>query len=255
MAVIRHRLDLVVRCLDAATGSPIGDSDTLFRKDGESFRMAAKGGGIFYLTGIERVSFRLRIDIQGYEAKEVYVDYDELDERIPELELFFLPKKALSLEGVLPGITDIRAVDEGSSNWFISSYNAKKQTIQLFNRHQLRVQHFHYGVIDAETGEFECFDVVGESAIETVTLKAPLQKEPRTNAPIARLIPGEVFEDGRYILRVPDDGANQNYIVRFVVNGESYFQKIDFNNLSENMLIAEAKNEVPQENETEVEAK
>lgn len=252
MAIINHRLDLVVRLIDACTGRPVNERGCLFKKDDAPIRLLEKGGGVYFLINEEHINFELSIDVYGYEAKKFMVDFEKLNSRIPEAVVYLLPKKALSLEGVLSGITSLCAVNLASSSCFVNGYDAKKNVIMLFNPHKLRMQHLHYGIIHADEGVFEKVDLSEEDGLEKIKPDAPLQLEFRVNDPIERLVMGEVFPDGRYRIRVSDDATTINYLVRYEVDGKVFFRHVDFHDLHEGEFDTAKDVELVHDQETEV---
>lgn len=229
MAIIHHRLDLILRLVDSATGRPVNEKGCIFKKDGTPFRMIEKGGGVYFLINMERERFELTVEVYGYEVRTMTVDYEELNERLPEVVVYLLPKQnAISFEGTLKGITSLCAVNEASNNCFVNGYDAKKNVVTLFNPHKLRMQYLHYGIIHAEQGVFEKIDLDTEDGLDTIKPMAPLQMEFRVNDPIERLVPGETFEDGRFRIKVADDASTINYLIRYEVDGETYFKHVDF---------------------------
>lgn len=255
MDIIKHRLDLLLRLIDTTTGRPITDPSIQCYRNNELFHMADKGGGIRYSVDLGRENFDLRINIYGYEEKKLFIDYEKLDEKEPRIDLFFLPKRnALSLEGKLQGITEIQAVSEGTSSCFVSSYDARKKVLQLFNPHAVKIDKPFYGIVHPDEAEFDIFSPIEEDGLTTIPIKEPLTMEARINDPIQRVIFGETFEDGSYRIRVADNGSKQRHLVRFVVNGEVYFQWVDFLDLKGVQLECAEKIKHPSAEETEVDA-
>ena len=249
MAEIKHRLDLVVRTFDTTTGREIGDAGIRFYKDGEPFHMAGKEPGTYFVVDMERKNFSLRVNIQGYEEKEVFVDYEKIDAHLPEVKLFMLPINGLSLYGKLVGISELQAADEDASYVFISSFDAKKKVVRLFNPHNVTLREPEYAILHRETDDFEIVEQNDEDTKINMKVKDVLHQPFKVNDPVVRITHGEVEKDGSYLLRVNDDGAHQNFLVRFVVNGETFFQHVDFNNVKENELKCDKRIEKPPESE------
>ena len=63
---------------------------------------------------------------------------------------------------------------------------------------------------------------------QELELRKSLEHDYTMNQPIARIIFGQVNEDGEYILTV-NAGQTAWYLVRYVVEGAVHYKKIDFN--------------------------
>jgi len=239
MAIINHRLDLVIRLIDATTGRPVDEKNVSFAKDGVPIRMIEKDGGIYYLINAGRENFELTLNIYGYEVKKLTIDYGELEERIPEKLIWLLPKNALSLEGTLKGIKSLCAVRLVTPGCFVNSYDARKNVITLFNPHNREMQHHLYGILDSERKSFEKIYLKEEDGLKTISPTEPLRRNPGVNDPIERIIPGEVFEDGRYLLRMRDDADKIEVLVRFEADDREYFQKVELHGAGQDELDRE----------------
>ena len=60
----------------------------------------------------------------------------------------------------------------------------------------------------------------------SVKLVAPLETACRPETKIARIVRGMVDEEGRYLLRVLEDGGGTEYLVRYIVNGKATFKHV-----------------------------
>ena len=227
MAIINHKLDLVVRLIDASTGKPVDERNRSFARDGKVFRMMEKGGGVLFLINGGRENFELSVNVYGYEAKKILVDYGALDERMPELIVWLLPKNALSLEGNLKGITSLCAVRLVTPGCFVNSYDAKKNVVTLFNPHKLVLSYHVYGILDSEKKFFEPILLNDEDGIETVKPAGPLKRIPACNDPVERIIEGDVRADGGYCLKVRDDADRIEVLVRYEAEGKEFFQILE----------------------------
>jgi hypothetical protein len=74
------------------------------------------------------------------------------------------------------------------------------------------------------------------------------------NAPICRVIFGDVDKKGNFVFRVRDRGGNQNYLFRLVVNGEERFMNVDMEHLEDVKLSAAKKRPVKPSEEEEKKA-
>ena len=66
-----------------------------------------------------------------------------------------------------------------------------------------------------------------EISLQSIKCKKRLEQEFFINQPIARVIFGQTTEQGDYVLKVRNEETAQ-YLVRFVVNGNVFYQKVDF---------------------------
>lgn len=239
---IRYQLDLLLRLLDATTGTEIQERDVRFQQKGQAVHMISKGGGIYLCINRKRENFFLQVNIYGYEEKTILINFALLDESIPLMDIYMIPKETISgiavltFQGMLQGISEIQAVSYGSSHVFIQEYDERKKIVSLFNPHKLELEHTDYGIIHGEQEDYENIQI--EKHISSIAIKITegLKEEFQVNSPIERVIFGSVDLDGNYLLRVRDEGSKLLYLVKYKVNGEFRCQKIDFHNLEQVQL-------------------
>ncbi len=243
-SVIRYSLDLLIRLVDTTTGSSIESRDVLFYENGERLLPMPKGGGAFIFTNVGREDRTLIIRVYGYEDCELPIRYDELDQVMPTKEAFLVPtgevrtgESVLRLTGTLKGITAIEAVCISRTGWCISEFDERKRIMKLFrSQNRFSTENIYYGLINTEKGSFESFEIVKQISEDSVKISKPLEEEFSVNSPISRIVFGQTYPDGRYVLAVRDDATDLTYLVRYRVKDVVKFQTVDFHQDLENLL-------------------
>lgn len=237
--VIRARLDLLIRLTDTTTGLSVGERGIKFTFNGEEIRPTARGFGNYILINHGRENGLMQIDVYGFEPFETVVDYDKLDERLPTVDAFLIPSendnsgpKMLSFSGTLKGLSSLECIHPGRALSGIREFDKKKliMTIYAPNR-RMNMVHSYYGLYHSEADTYESIEITEQLDSNKVRLKEPLSEEFAVNAPICRRLFGRVSDDGRFLLRVRDDGKRQTYLVKYVVDGETRYKSVDFHNL------------------------
>jgi len=239
--VIRARLDLLIRLQDTTTGLSVGERGVKFIFNGEEIRPTSRGFGNYILINHGRENGLMQIDVYGFEPFKVEVDYEALDEGLPTVDAFLIPSenensgpKMLSLSGTLGGLSSLECIHPGRPLSGIREFDPKKKIMTIYapNR-RMNMIHSYYGLYHSEEDTYESIEIVEQLENNKVRLRDPLQEEFTVNAPICRRIFGRVDEDGRFLLRVRDDGKRQTYLVKYVVDGEVRYKSVDFRDLSE----------------------
>jgi hypothetical protein len=178
----------------------------------------------------------MQIKVYGYEPFEAMVDYEKLDERLPTLDATLIPSESmrpgqefLAISGQIAGLSSIEAVQIARPLSGLREFDPKRcvMTIYMPNRRMYMV-HTHYGLVNTAEQTFEPFDIVEELPDKRVRIGAPLQGTYPQNAPICRLIYGQVLRDGSYLLRIRVTGKNEKHLIRFVLNGRVGYHLVDF---------------------------
>lgn len=243
LSTISWKLDLLIRLMDTTTGAPIDERGIRFSRSDGNAEIIARGGGNFVYINTGRENFALTVCALGYEEITTQIRYEELEEKIPTIEVFLIPSEnsfrgvnLLSLTGNLPDLKALQAVNLSLPCCNINSFDARRCTIRLFPTHKIVLDDIYYGLIHSEKNDFEPIAILGEVSDLDFKLRSPLQEEFSANSPIARLIYGKVTPKGDYILRVRDNGEIQKYLVRYVVGEEVRFKTIDFRDPKETGL-------------------
>ncbi len=236
-SVIRSRLDLLIRLTDTTTGAAVDERNVLFMRDERQVRPEFRGEGTYVFINTGREDFLMRIKVKGYEEYAASVRYEELDERMPECNVFLIPsentykgERPLTLSGNLPFLEELEAVSLSKIVCTANEYDPKKSVMKVFSNAGARISldDIWYGLLLPDKVSYEKIEVVKTMPPQSIVLKSPLGREFTSNLPIFRIIFGNVRENGDYLLRVRDDGGSQRYLVRYVVNGEVNFKIVDF---------------------------
>ena len=239
-SVISARLDLLIRLIDTTTGALVDERNILFTRDGEPVKPAARGVGTYVFINTGREDFLMQIKVYGYEDYEKEVRYEDLDSRLPEMNIFLMPsesmfkgEKLLSLSGTLPFLKTLEAVNLNRPLCICNEYDVKKKTMKVFSTGSGRtdLSDIYYGLLLPGKQSYEKIEVTGNAAPQSVQLKEALQEEFTSNSPLFRVVFGSVSPDGSYLLRVRDDATDIRYLVRYTVNDEVRFQTVDFRNM------------------------
>ena len=238
-AIVRHRLDLVLRLIDSTTGYAIPERkiQMVMRPD-KHVKPIVRDDGTYLFIGIGRTDFEIDIHVYGYESKTEKVMFEDLDENMPIKEVYLLPKaistredNLLTLRGTLSGIEEVEAISLSSVVCNFKEYDKRRNILKIFNQHNVKMKDVHYGILDMENEMFEHFVIKKVLSTQELELRKSLEHDYTMNQPIARIIFGQVNEDGEYILTV-NAGQTAWYLVRYVVEGTVHYKKIDFNQLN-----------------------
>ncbi len=236
-SVIRAKLDLLIRLVDTTTGAAVDEKNVVFTRDGKPVRPDTRGEGIYLLINTGRENFLMQVKVYGYEEMTLNINYEELDERIPEITVFLIPSEntvrgegVLSLSGILPFLEAIEAVKPDRALCTVKGFEPRKKILSYFPQAgALRDwDEAEYGILHADQESYEKIGIVRRDTEQSVELKEVLKEENISNLPVLRIIHGKVDENGAYLLRVRDDGEDQKYLVRYTVKSEVRFQTVDF---------------------------
>lgn len=232
-ATIHHRLDLALRLVDSVTGKVIEEKSTRFFTQSPEKKAIPRGAGLYLFLNSGREDFDMEIHVYGYESQKIRITYPEQAESLPIREVYLLPldnpvkENILTLRGNLPGIEEIEAVSLTDTNCCIKEFDARKRIMTVLNQKNIRFHHTHYGLVNRERTAYEHFELEKEISLQSIKCKKKLEREFFINQPIVRVIFGQTGEQGDYVLKVANEERAQ-YLVRFVVNGNTFYQKVDF---------------------------
>lgn len=232
-ASIRYRLDLALRLLDSVSGRAITENTVQFFSQSPGKNPIPKGGGLYLFLNMEREDFDLEVRVYGYEPRMVRITYPQEEEQLPIREIYLVPldnpvrEDILTLRGHLPGIEEIEAVSLMDASCCIKEFDAKKKIMTVLNQRNMDFRHVHYGLIDQKRTSYEPFEIAEEISKQSFRCKEKLQREFQINQPIVRIIFGQTTKQGDYVLKVARE-EYAHYLVRFIVDGNEFFQKVDF---------------------------
>lgn len=233
-AVIRCRLDLLVRLIDTTTGQAITERNVLFKRGDTKLTAHGRGEGNFVFIDTGREDFLMTLSVFGYEDKLIDVKYENLDERMPSIDAFLLPAEStfdiITLSGRRTGLVAVEAVQVGKPVCSISEFNKKDQKVTLFLPNKLmNMEGAHYGLLKGEES-YEHIFVEKQFTPTLIKVKDPLEEEFTVNSPICRVVFGEVGPKGSFRLKVRDSGGDLRYLVRYQIKDKVKFKLIDFKN-------------------------
>lgn len=235
-AEIHYQLDLIVRLLDTTTGKRIEQRQVIFKNEDQVLAFLRRDTGLYILLNRGRNDMTLDIQVVGYLPARVNVCYDELPKNFPEVEVAMIPEALtsgfvdmLTLEGICEGLESIEAVSLKNPYGAVDTYQERKQILKLYYTKPL--EEASYAVIHEQDQEFERFRIRKRVDKLSVKLAEPLKTACKPEEKIARIVYGRVDQDGRYLLRIQEDGGGTEYLVRYVVNGKESFKRISLENL------------------------
>jgi hypothetical protein len=237
--VIICRLDLAIRLQDTTTGLEVSERNTRFILGDEEVRPISRGFGNYILINHGRENCLMQVLVYGFEPYSAYIDYEDLDERLPAVDVFLIPSEKddtrrdfISLSGKLKGISSLECIHPNRPFSSIREFDKKKKIMTIYapNR-RMNMVHTYYGLLGVGTGTYECIEITEQIDNQKVVLKEPLQQEFSVNAPICRRLFGKVDDEGNYLLRIRNDGKNLKYLVRYVVGEDVRYKSVDFHNL------------------------
>ncbi|MBQ7706675.1 MAG: hypothetical protein IJT72_02710 [Lachnospiraceae bacterium] len=231
-AVIRCRLDLLIRLTDTTTGRAVSSLSVSFWKDGKQLITRLKGDGNYIFIDIGRENFLMKLSVPGFDSQEFIVDYETLDKRMPSIDVFLIPSEnnesILTLSGKMRGLTAVEAVQLGNPACSINEFipKEKRMTFIMPNR-QMNMDGNRYGLLHGEK-DYEQFVVKEQLNPLSVKLEQQLNEEFAVGSPIARIIYGRVDSKGNYVLRVRDTAETLRFLVRFQTDGNVKYRVYRF---------------------------
>lgn len=234
-ATIHHKLDLALRLVNTVTGRVVEEYNAKFITGLTGVKAIPKQGGMYLFLNLGSEEFEVDVHVYGYEPQKIQIKLSENQGIMPIREVYLLPLETpmrediLTLRGKLSGIEEIEAVSLSDANCCIKEFDARKRIMSVLNQRNVRFHHTHYGLVNRERTQYEHFEVEKEISPQEIKCKQKLEKEIFINQPIARVIFGQVEEDGEYVLKVAND-ENARYLVRYVVKGKKFYQAVDFHN-------------------------
>lgn len=251
MSIISYRLDLVISLIDTTTGRLVEERNARFYKDGELLKPEHREEGLYILLNTGRENFTLSAEVTGYEMYHGQVNYEELDENQPFYTVYLLPKEdtrtgepVLSYQDRIPKLEVLEAITLLKPRCAASEYNARKKELAVFwmdgNKDMPDV---HYGLLQGQKDTYTHIEVEQVVSAARLKLVRPLEEEFRVNAPIYRIIFGQVNEKGNFLLRVRDSADEIPVIIRYRKNKEWYTLKSEFHSLTKGAFKKAKKSE------------
>ncbi len=235
-AVIHYSLDLLVSLKDSTTGHAVDERNVRFIRNGNMVTASARGEGCYIFLNEGRDNCLMRIECYGFEPKNLKVDYEKLDKIMPTLDVFLIPsentsrgEELVTLSGKLSGLESLEAIHPGRAVTTVREVDVKKRICTLFSpNRRANLTESVYALFNAENATFQDIEIQEELSEKKIRLRKNPEEEFPPNSPLCRIIYGQVEEDGTYLFRVRNDGKNLRYLIKYVVNGQTRFKKVDF---------------------------
>lgn len=234
VAVINHRLDLALRIIDTSTGRPVAGNELKLTRDDKPLYPMEKERGILIFPGLGRNDFILSVSSRHYEHMIIPIIYSELDEKLPIIDLHLIPSSTntspvpcLTLEGCMPGISELTAVKLGDSSCLIRELEPRKKLVSVFNPHKLELDRTYYALVDPDKLCYERFRIENRVSDSSIKIDHVFESEFNIYSPICPVVFGKTAEDGSYCLRVRDDAKSVKWLIGYKVGQEQHFVSLD----------------------------
>jgi len=237
--LISAKLTLAVRLIDTTTGRDITEPNVRFTIDGNDFMPMKKGDGLYAFVNVGRDDFLMQIDVYGYDTKVIPVIKEELDQKLPMLDVFLMPSEknraygeVLEVYGTLSDLSYIEAINLNRPIALFHSSQTKKEVhkISLLSMTPgggVSLDSLKYALL-SETGSFyDTFKVLEQDSTTTVRISKALRNEHKLNDRIFRILYGDVKPEGDFVLKVRDDASSLPHLLHFAAGGKEYFREID----------------------------
>ncbi len=232
-ALISYSLDLIVHLVDTTTGDPVTEHQVMFYHDSRLVTYVRKGDGLYVGMNMGKKDRELTVRVKGYLEAVTELCYEKLSGRYPEIFINLIPEMPaygyvdlLELKGNLAGISSIDAVSMTDPHAMVQGYLEKKQQLKLLQSKKLTER--DYALIHDSPESFEEFHIQPVNHKQYLRLREPLQTVCKPEETVTRIIRGRTTGSGDYILRVRGDGRGTDYLVRYVVKGQTKFKRIVF---------------------------
>lgn len=229
-AQINYKLDLIVRLVETTSGRMVSQRQVIFKSDGQIVPFLRRDEGVYVLLNHGRQDIVLDVSVLGYLPTSVEVKYEDLSEVFPEIEVPLIPESGtngfvdmITLEGECLGLTSIEAVSLVKPHGGAAGYQERKQVLKLYNSKPMGES--EYAILHGER-EFEIFRIKKRLDKLSLKLVSPLTSGCKPEEKIVRIVKGKVDKNGRYLLRLLNEGNGTEYLVRYVVKGKVSFKKI-----------------------------
>lgn len=233
--VFTHSLSLALRVVDTATGRGVPGRDLSVSIDGKKTRFQEKDDGVLVFQNLASRAFALEVTSPYYDRAVRQVDLDQMDPKLPLLELELIPGKNFpqwaelqELEGVLPGIQTLDAVSAGDNSCLIQEFDPRRRVMKLFNPHHLALERMAYALVDPEGSCYESFHIVKRIDDQTIKIDRAPEMSFRNSFPITPVVAGRCRGDGTYRLCTRREMGGARWLVRFTADNTVFFRLVDF---------------------------
>ncbi|MCR5467365.1 MAG: hypothetical protein K6F37_00250 [Lachnospiraceae bacterium] len=257
MSIISYKLDLVISLVDTTNGRAVPERDINFFRNGEPIRPEKRGEGTFILLDTGREDFDLLTKVRGYYPVTTKIRYELMNENEPLAIVYLIPDgrslvnlNTVEITGRIPKLSEIEAIGLTKPRCCISDYNARRQEMSVFQMEGSRyLEDVHYGILHAQEETFEHIEIEKNIDAKKMKLRYPLKEPFSVNAPICRIVFGNVEEGGTYRIAMRRQAPETPVILRYLKDGCWYYIKGDFNEMTHEMLQKAKKFENPVDRE------
>jgi hypothetical protein len=257
LSTISYKLDLVISLVDTTNGRDVAENDVVFYKDGRRLMPERRGASTYILMNAGREDFDLITECRGFYQARTPIRYELMNERAPLAIVFLIPDVGKAgftpiceVTGKIPKLSAIEAIGLTKPRCCINEYNARRQEMSIFQMEGSRyLEDVYYGILHEQEETYEHIEIESNVDESTMHLKYPLKEPFSVNAPICRIVFGNVEPDGTYRIAMRRISPETPAIVRYQKNGSWYFLKCDFNELSHEALLKAKKFKEPNDRE------
>ena len=234
--VIRTTLDLLLNLYDSTTGFAVTERNVRFIKNGKDMNSESRGEGSYIFINIGRENCLMQVNVYGYEPQTIKVDYEKMDKIVPSIDVFLIPSEntykgeaLITLKGRLSGLEKLEAIHPGRAVTTFRELDRKRRAITIFTpNRRANLTQGKYAVFNSEKVTFETVEITEELTEKRFRIKENPEEDFIVNSQICRIVYGQVWEDGTYLFRVRNDGNSLRYLIKYVVNGQVRYKKVDF---------------------------
>lgn len=233
MYTIRHRASLVLHLMDNITGMEVSGVKVSFYNGEQRLQAEQKGRAIFVFLDLPEGTLSLTIDAYGYETveKEMILDQTQGPQ---ELTVFMAPDQRYIksvpfrvVEGIHPGIEHIEAVRLQREICNYKGLDERKRILSIYGHRGKEFKEIPYAIIDEDSMTYETFKILRHIDDESIKVEVLPEKTYKTGDKINRVCQGEAYGDGRYIIKLADEGK-EKYIVKYRDCTGEHFSLLDF---------------------------
>ncbi len=253
MAIISYKLDLIISLVDTTNGRSVTENEVRFYRNGEVLQPARRGESTYILTNYGREDFELVTKARGFYPVTTKVSYELMNENEPLTIVYLIPdgramvnSSICEITGRIPRLSEIEAIGLKNPRCCINEYNARRQEMTVFQMEGSRyLEDVHYGILHAQEDTFEHIEIDKNIDARKTKLRYPLKEPFTVNAPVCRVIFGNVEKDGTYRIAMRKKFPENPAIIRYKKGDSWYYLKADFNELTPEMLLKAKKFEEP----------
>ncbi|MDR1952980.1 MAG: hypothetical protein LBQ21_00640 [Clostridiales Family XIII bacterium] len=226
---ITHRIDLAVSFVDNISGAP-ARGHVLLSRNGAIVRYLMSSDGIALFSDVGREDFVLGINVSGYEYEELQVEYANLDEGFPLIEVSLIPQDTLgdvytTIDGTLSGLIAADAVCVERTVWSVLSVDQRKRLLTVESQYKREIGGKSYGIIAKDNESYAPIAIIKKISYGIYKIDS-VPTEDILGLRLAYRVAGRV-RDGTCLLRLPHRSGNANWIIRAETESGNTFRTFD----------------------------